>query len=192
MWRASRPGGFHSPIWRETPGYNCMYVCVCLFVYMHTHMSLSSAKYTYNCATHFLTVYPRPMSASTPWQYKGCCIWHISVLGNVHSMEFFMKHLLKKTKQIIYLFIWLHQILVSTCGILHCNTWDLSLWHKGAVVMTNRLSSCSPRGLSCPVAGRILVPQPGVNPRPLHCKVDFYLLDHQQSPTKRIFWKTMT
>ena len=58
---------------------------------------------------------------------------------------------------------------------LRCDMWDPSLQHvrpftlvMWKLVMTNRLSGCSTRGLSHPVAGRILVPQPGVNPRPLN------------------------
>lgn len=32
VWRASCPGRFHSPMWRESSGYNCMYVCVSAYL----------------------------------------------------------------------------------------------------------------------------------------------------------------
>ena len=43
-------------------------------------------------------------------------------------------------------------------------------------------------GLSCSAAGGILAPQPGIEPHPLHWKVDSFPLDHGGSPTTALFW----
>ena len=47
---------------------------------------------------------------------------------------------------------------------MHCVMWDLLLQHMDLLVL-----AC---WLSCPVARRILVPHPGIEPASLHCKVD--------------------
>ena len=70
-----------------------------------------------------------------------------------------------------YLFIWLRQvwvvawgIFVESFGISHCDTQILYLWPLGSVVA---------HGVSCSVAGSILVPRPGTEPtHPWHCKAD--------------------
>ena len=41
---------------------------------------------------------------------------------------------------------------------------------RRALVEARQLSTCGTHGLSCPVACGI--PDQGLNPRPLHCKVD--------------------
>ena len=63
--------------------------------------------------------------------------------------DFFFYHLLFIFKIFIYIFIWLHRVLVVARGIFHCSTWTL------VVVVC---------GVSCPVAYGILVPQPGIEP----------------------------
>ena len=59
----------------------------------------------------------------------------------------------------IYIYIWLHRVLVAAHGIFCCSTWGFSL------VLTSRLS--------CPEAQGILVPSQGSNQHPLRCKADF-------------------
>ena len=62
----------------------------------------------------------------------------------------------------IYLFTWLHQVLVAACGLFVAACGLLSSCgtqapeHVGSVV-----AAC---GLSCPTACGILVPQPGIEP----------------------------
>ena len=66
----------------------------------------------------------------------------------------------------IYLFVcfWLHRVLVVACETC-CSTWDLSLQPSGfSLVEGPRFSVVAVRGLSCPMACGILVPQPGIEP----------------------------
>ena len=69
----------------------------------------------------------------------------------------------------IYLFIWLHRVLVAACRIFHCGT-------QASLVVAHGLHSCNVQTLecagsvvaacrlSCPTARGILVPQPGIEP----------------------------
>ena len=57
---------------------------------------------------------------------------------------------------------------------LHCVTWDLLLWRTDSRVVACRRN--------CSMACGILVPDQGLNPRSLHCRVDSQPLDHQGSP----------
>ena len=72
---------------------------------------------------------------------------------------------------IIHLF-WLHQVFVAARGIFHCSAQPLQVQH----------ADCRVHRFRCSAARGILVPQPGVEPGPLHCKVDSQPLDHQGSP----------
>lgn len=56
----------------------------------------------------------------------------------------------------IFLFVWLHQVLVAAIGIFCYSTWILSHSGMGSVVMAG--------GPSCPAACGILAPQPRIEP----------------------------
>ena len=49
----------------------------------------------------------------------------------------------------VYLFIWLHWVLVAACGTFHCSSQTPQLWHAGSAVVVH--------GLSCSMACGILV-----------------------------------
>ena len=68
----------------------------------------------------------------------------------------------------IYLFIWLHWVLVAVHGIFPCDAWTLCLWHTDSTVLKQTpectgsvVAMCR---LSCSVACGILVPWPGIEP----------------------------
>ena len=80
-------------------------------------------------------------------------------------------------------FVAVCMLFVAVCGLLSsCGTWAPEC--LGSVVVVRSLSSCGVQalehvgsvvavhGLSCPTACGILGPQPGIEPRPLHWKVD--------------------
>ena len=54
----------------------------------------------------------------------------------------------------------------SSCSALasSCGTWASGSGAHGLVVSVHGLSLAGAHGLSCPVARRILVPQPGIQP----------------------------
>ena len=72
---------------------------------------------------------------------------------------------------IIHLF-WLHQVFVAARGIFHCSAQPLQV----------QRADCRVHRFHCSAARGILVPRPGVELGPLHCKVDSQPLDHQGSP----------
>ena len=76
--------------------------------------------------------------------------------GKPHLLSFFLFFFFFDS----YLFIWLHQVLVTSVGSWVC--------HAGSFVAALGLSS----GLSCSMARGIEVPQPELNLRPLHHKTD--------------------
>lgn len=64
--------------------------------------------------------------------------------------------------------------MLHLCGII----WDLSLWPTDSLAV-GLGSVVTAHGLSCSMAGEMLIPQLRQTPHPLHCKVDSYPLDHQ-------------
>ena len=69
-------------------------------------------------------------------------------------------------------------ISIALCGIFHWGKWTLVVG-AGSVVAAH--------GASCSTACRILVPQSGSNPHPLHCKVYSQSLNHQGNPNIKYF-----
>ena len=63
----------------------------------------------------------------------------------------------------IYLFIWLHHILIVACGICPCGTQAPELWYMRAPKHS---------GLNAPQHVGFQFPNQGLNPNPLHCKAD--------------------
>ena len=77
---------------------------------------------------------------------------------------FFLKYLF-----IYYYFFWLQQVLVAAHGAFRCGAWapehvGSSLRLAGSLVEVRASSVVVVRGLSCPAACGILVPQPGIKP----------------------------
>ena len=112
--------------------------------------------------------------------------WRIPGTGEPGGLLFMGSHrvrhdwsdlaLAELSKHSIYWFIWLHQVLLTACGIFVASCRMFRYWASGSLVMTRRLSTCgawapeildfsswSTNGLSCSAACGT-IPWPGIEP----------------------------
>ena len=96
-----------------------------------------------------LKIFKLTITAKSLLWYKVTYLDSVDICGGFFCLQ--VSHLL-----IFYLFIWLRGVLVIALRILRCSLRILKLRLMGSVVVAS--------GLSCIVACRILVLQPGIEP----------------------------